>query len=88
MARQLQFHFTTGEETNLIERKREYGKRKRDSDQVINYEVEAIINTDSSTTDTRRNEELKGVSEQEGREEIVPVEVTEDELEEEEGTTA
>ena len=88
VARQLQFHFNEGEETNLVERKREYGKRKRDSDQAINYEVEAITSTDSSTADTRRNEEPKRSSEQEGREEIVLAEVTEDELEEEEGATA
>ena len=89
VARQLQFNFTTGEETNLNERKREYGKRKRGSDQAINYEVESIAITDSSTTDIRRNKELKGISEPEGSEEIVLSEVTEGVLEEEEeGATA
>ena len=84
VARQLQFNFTTGEETNINERKREYGKRKRGSDQAINYEVESIVITDSSTTDIRRNKELKGISEPEGSEEIVLSEVAEGAPEEEE----
>ena len=61
MARQLQFHFTTEEGTRLLERRREY--EKRHSDEVIRYEVGAIINLDSSTTDSRRNEELEEISE-------------------------
>ena len=78
VARQLQFHFTTGEETRLLERRRKYGKRQRDSDQDIHYAVEAIINTDSSTIDSRRNEELEGVNELQEIEEIVTVQANEE----------
>ena len=48
VARQLQFQFTTEEGTRLLERRREYGKRKRHSEEDIHYEVGAIINLDSS----------------------------------------
>ena len=89
VARQLQFNFTTVEETNINKRKREYGKRKRGSDQAINYEVESIVITDSSTTDIGRNQDPKGISEPKGSEEIVLSEVAEEvHEEEEEGATA
>ena len=78
VARQLQFHFTTGEETRLLERRREYEQRPRDGDQIIHYEVGAIINLDSSTTDSRRNEELEEVSETQEIEEVVPVQANEE----------
>ena len=62
---------------------------KRGSDQAINYEVESIVITDSSTTDIGRNKDSKGISEPEGSEEIVLSEVAEGvPEEEEEGATA
>ena len=92
VARQLQFDLTTEEGTRLLERRREEEEQRRHSDEVIHYEVGALINLDSSNTDLRReeeleesselyfqrNEELEGVSELPGIEEIVPVQANEE----------
>ena len=91
VARQLQFDLTTEEGTRLLERRREEEEQRRHSDEVIHYEVGALINLDSSKTDLRReeeleesselyfqrNEELEGVSELPGIEEIVPAQANE-----------
>ena len=71
VARQLQFDFTVGKKTTVSERKRDYGKRKRGSDQAINYEVDSDIIINSSTRDTGRSKVHEDSSELEEREEIV-----------------
>ena len=65
-----------------MEGRKDYGKRKRGSDQAINYEVESTIITNSSTIDTGRNEEHEDASELEEREEIVQSGVIESSTEE------
>ena len=92
VARQLQFNFSTEEGTRLLERRREEEERRRHSNEVIHYEVGAIINLDSSNTDLRRDNELEESSELPSRrneelerasklpeiEEIVPVQANEE----------
>ena len=71
VARQLQFNFTIGSEIRIEERRRNYGKRKRDSERVTDSEVESGISTNSSTEDIGRNKERKDDREPEVEEEEV-----------------
>ena len=84
VARQLQFNFTTGEGTSINKRKREYGKRKRGSEETIDYEVESVVITDRSTINIERNQDDEGISELKRSEETVLAEVGEEVQEEDE----
>ena len=85
VARQLQFDFTVGKETGIKGRKKDYGKRKRGSDQVINYEVESAIIATGSAINTGRNKEQEEFSGLREREEV-RTRVTESSTEGEGGT--
>ena len=86
VARKLRFNFATINETTISEKKREYGKRKRGEDQALDYEVESILATESSTKEIRGTKDPHGIrSPKEGEETNIPAVAEEITEEEEEG---